>query len=83
MPGKPKGLPKTGGRKKGAANKLTADLRTMILDSLDRAGGIAYLTKQAEEQPAAFIGLVGKVLPKEIKADVKVKVAPGMLMVLQ
>ena len=30
MPTKPKGLPKTGGRKKGTANKVTANMRETI-----------------------------------------------------
>jgi len=74
---------KTGGRKKGSANVLTSDLRQMVVDSLNAAGGQAYLAQQARDQPAAFLGLVGKVLPKEIKADINVRNAPGMLMVLQ
>jgi len=55
----------------------------MVVDSLNAAGGQAYLAQQARDQPAAFLGLVGKVLPKEIKADINVRNAPGMLMVLQ
>lgn len=31
-PGRPKGLPKTGGRKPGGKNKVSADLRAMILE---------------------------------------------------
>ena len=41
----------------------------MILGALDDAGGQAYLARQAEENPGPFMALVGKVLPKEIKAD--------------
>ena len=29
MPGKPKGLPKTGGRQKGTGNKATADIQAL------------------------------------------------------
>jgi hypothetical protein len=38
----------------------------MILGALDDAGGQAYLKRQAEQSPAAFMTLVGKVLPTQI-----------------
>lgn len=56
----------SGGSRKGIPNKVTADLRKMILAALDEAGGVDYLRKQASESPAAFLSLVGKCLPKEI-----------------
>lgn len=31
-PGRPRGLPKTGGRQKGTGNRVTADLRQLIID---------------------------------------------------
>lgn len=51
------------GRPKGAINKVNAALKDMILGALGEAGGVAYLTKQAGENPVAFMGLVGRVLP--------------------
>lgn len=66
MPGKPKGLPKTGGRKKNTPNKLTSELKDMILNALNTVGGEAYLVKCAENNPAAFLTLVGKVLPLQV-----------------
>lgn len=60
---------KTGGRKKGAQNKLTTELKEMILTALDEAGGVGYLTKQATESPSAFIALIGKVLPTTLAND--------------
>lgn len=62
----PKGAPKVGGRKKGTPNKVNALLKDQILAALDKAGGIKYLTKQATDNPASFMGLVGKVLPMQI-----------------
>lgn len=38
-----KGAPKTGGRQKGVPNKLTADVKAMVLDALSQAGGVKYL----------------------------------------
>ena len=40
------------------------------LGALDELGGQDYLVTQARENPVAFLSLVGKILPKEIKADV-------------
>ena len=60
---RPKGLPKTGGRVAGTPNKATIDLKGMILGALAGAGGEAYLQRQADENPSAFLTLVGKVLP--------------------
>lgn len=55
-----------GGRKKGTPNKVTADLREMVFGALERVGGIDYLARQAEENPSAFIPLLGKAMPKEL-----------------
>lgn len=66
-----KGHKKEGGKKKGTPNKKTALLKEMILTALDDAGGIDYLRKQATNEPVAFLGLIGKILPKEIDANVK------------
>jgi len=35
----------------------------MVLEALERAGGVAYLAERAVESPALFMALVGKVLP--------------------
>jgi hypothetical protein len=64
---------KTGGRTVGTPNKVTKELKDMVLTALDRAGGINYLQEQAEANPNAFLTLVGKVLPLSIKGDVNVR----------
>lgn len=65
MAGRPSGLPKTGGRQKGTPNKDVANIRQMIEDALEMAGGAEYLRRQSGENPAAFMSLVGRILPKE------------------
>lgn len=55
-----------GGRKKGVPNKLTGAVKDMILQALDTAGGVKYLVEQADKNPVAFMGLVGKVLPLQL-----------------
>ena len=58
------------GRKKGVPNKTTKALKEMILTALEkseRGGGVAYLTRQANENPVAFMTLLGKVLPMTVE----------------
>jgi len=57
------------GRPKGAPNKVTGQVKEMILAALDKAGGVDYLAEQADKTPAAFLSLVGKVLPLTIAGD--------------
>lgn len=64
-----KGSEKTGGRQKGSRNKLTADLKQMILGALDAKGGQRYLEEQASENPVAFMTLIGKVLPLTLQGS--------------
>ena len=56
------------GRPKGQPNKATADLKAMIEGALSDAGGRKYLRTQAQANPAAFLSLVSKLLPKDINA---------------
>ena len=57
------------GRPKGVPNKVTSELKSMILGALDDAGGQAYLALQARENPTAFMTLVGKVLPLQVAGE--------------
>ena len=58
------------GRVKGVPNKVTKELKEMILGALDDVGGQAYLARQADENPTAFMALVGKVLPMTVNAAI-------------
>jgi hypothetical protein len=60
-----------GGRQAGTPNKIPNAVREMILEALDGAGGVEYLRQQAEDNPGAFMTLIGKVLPKDVRADVQ------------
>lgn len=57
------------GRPKGIPNKVTAALKDMILEALGNKGGVEYLEKQADDNPTAFLTLVGKVLPLQVTGD--------------
>lgn len=58
------------GREKGVPNKVTGEIREMIKSALTEAGGTKYLLTQAHENPVAFMGLIGKIIPKEVEAHV-------------
>ena len=76
MTGRPKGTPKTGGRKKGTPNKISSVLKEAILEAAENAGKrlkpdaesgtVAYLEQIAIQEPASFCSLLGKVLPMTI-----------------
>lgn len=56
------------GRPKGMPNKTTVQIKDMIMTALDKAGGANYLLERANDPKtaAAFLGLVGKVLPMQV-----------------
>jgi hypothetical protein len=57
------------GRRKGVPNKISAALKDMILGALNDAGGQQYLVEQARENPAAFLRLIGQILPWQVAGD--------------
>lgn len=52
---------------KGTPNKVNKALKDMILQALANAGGEKYLAVQAKQNPNAFMALVGRVLPLQVK----------------
>ena len=58
---------KTGGRKPGTRNKITTAPKDVILGALSDAGGQAWLVEQARKNPVAFMALIGRVLPLQVK----------------
>lgn len=66
------------GRPAGTPNKVSAQLKDMILQALSDAGGVAYLQAQAEKNPGPFLSLVGKVLPLQVTGgDGQPLIPPG------
>ena len=63
MAGRPKGIPKTGGRAKGTQNKVTKTIREAIEASFETVGGADYLAQMAIKEPSSYMTLLGKVLP--------------------
>lgn len=75
-----------GGRKRGTPNKLTGELKEMILQAAElagddiKAGGgtTAYLRMQATLNPQAFMSLLGRVLPLTVAGDKENPVAHSL-----
>lgn len=63
------------GRKKGVPNKNTQAIKDMLRQALDAAGGVAYLTEQARENPGPFMSLIAKLIPHEVNATLAGKVS--------
>jgi hypothetical protein len=65
--------PANRGRKKGAPNKTTTQLKEAILAAAEQAGGdgglVKYLHEQARMNPGHFMTLLGKVLPMQVAGD--------------
>lgn len=57
------------GRTKGVPNKVTTELKEMILQALQNKGGVKYLEEQADKSPTAFLALVGKILPLQLTGN--------------
>jgi len=75
------------GKPKGVKNKFTVEIKTLVEEALTAAGkaaqaedvslqglspGAAYLAKQAQDNPAAFISLVRMLMPAKLDVDVTV-----------
>jgi len=54
---------------KRGPNKVTKELKDMILQALDDVGGVSYLAERAADPrtASAFLTLVGKTLPMTVK----------------
>ena len=69
-----KGQPRTpgSGRKPGSANSMSsARLREAVFEALknQEGGAVGYLSRQAVEEPRAFMALLGKLLPTQITGE--------------
>ncbi|WP_407965182.1 hypothetical protein [Bartonella sp. C271] len=69
--------PKAGsGRVKGVPNKITRLLKEAVIKAAENAGNkigndglVSYLEKQAVSCPAAYLSLLGKVLPLQVTGE--------------
>ena len=64
--GRPKGLPKSGGRGKGTPNRITGELREMVLTALSELGGVEYLIRMGHDRPEVFARLLARCMPQAV-----------------
>jgi hypothetical protein len=57
------------GRPKGSVNKTTKSVREAIESAFQGVGGAEYLMQQAQQNPQAFLTLLGKIIPAQVQAD--------------
>ncbi len=57
------------GRPRGAENKLNREVRELVRQALDEEGGVEYLRWAARMKPVAFLSLLGRLVPAEIRAS--------------
>jgi hypothetical protein len=70
MPGRPKGTPKSGGRKKGSLSKVTVEVNAAIEQAFNELGGMPAFVKWAKENKGPYYEkLWGKLLPKDINVS--------------
>ena len=55
-----------GGRQRGTPNKISGTVREMVLEALAEKGGTKWLKQQMDKNPAAYMALLGKVLPMQV-----------------
>jgi hypothetical protein len=71
---KPRGKPFNGqpgpGRPKGVPNKQTREIKEMLMQSLEDAGGAEYFRQLAETNSSAYASLLGKIIPAEVKNQI-------------
>lgn len=58
------------GRPKGSRNRASVEIGAMVDKALSEAGGWRYLLAQAHANPNAFLALVARRLPKELRAEI-------------
>jgi hypothetical protein len=66
MAGRPKGIPKTGGRKKGTPNKITKAFREAVLSVFGSMGGEKHLLTWARQNPTEFYKIAARLIPTEL-----------------
>ena len=67
---------KTGGRQKGVPNRVTTSVKQAITEAFDELGGVPSLVAWGKKNPNEFYGLWGRLAPREVHADVTVKLSP-------
>lgn len=58
---------KTGGRRPGSPNKVTASIKQAITEAFGKLGGVPALVRWGEQNPDGFYALWGRLAPREVE----------------
>lgn len=67
----PHKLGKGPGRPKGAANKITREIKEAVCEAFEKAGGVEYLVNIAKTNPTVFCTLLGRVIPQQVNGTLE------------
>lgn len=59
------------GRPPGLQNRVTRSVKAALVEAFERRGGVDALLAWSNDDPTAFYTLWGKLIPQEIKAEIK------------
>ena len=62
---------KTGGRKPGSLNKVTASVKAVLHEVFERRGGVEAMLNWSDTEPTAFYALYGRMIPTEVAGMIK------------
>lgn len=73
-----------GGRPKGAVNKLTKTVKEVVLDTFNKLQSDKQhnLLKFAQDNPTEFYKIAAKLIPTDIKAEVKTVENEGIKVIM-
>lgn len=77
---RPKGMPKTGGRRKGTPNRITASMRDIWRQAFEELGGVASLVAWGRENPTDFYRAVTKMIPQDVTSGDKPLAVAGVVL---
>lgn len=59
-------------RPAGATNQRSIAIKQMLEKALTKAGGVDYFVEQSKENPVAFMGLIGKIIPTRVSSTINI-----------
>jgi hypothetical protein len=66
------------GRPRGSRNKITSTIKEALEASFDAIGGAEWLAQQAHQNSSAYLHLLGRLLPSELRAEIQGAGVPGL-----